>query len=33
MKFNPQSNEILEEGDVLVMLGRIDDLEKINKII
>ncbi len=33
MKFNPSPNEILEENDVLVMLGKITDLEKINSII
>lgn len=33
MKFNPNPNEILEENDVLVMLGKISDLEKINAII
>lgn len=33
MKFNPNPNEILEEDDVLVMLGKIPDLEKINAII
>ena len=33
MKFNPQPNEILEVNDVIVMLGKMDDLEKINAII
>jgi len=33
MKFNPQPNEILEENDVIVMLGKINDVEKINNII
>lgn len=33
MKFNPNPNEVLEENDVLVMLGKIADLEKINTII
>ena len=33
MKFNPQPNEILEFNDVIVMLGKIHDVEKINAII
>jgi K+/H+ antiporter YhaU regulatory subunit KhtT len=33
MKFNPQPTEKLEMDDVIVMLGKIDDLEKINAII
>ena len=33
LKFNPNPNEILEENDVLVMLGKITDLEKINSVI
>ncbi len=33
MKFNPQPNEILEVNDVIVMLGKINDVEKINAII
>lgn len=32
MKFNPNPNEKLEADDVLVMLGKIADLEKINAI-
>ncbi len=32
MKFNPNPNETLEADDVLVMLGKIADLEKINAI-
>jgi len=33
MKFNPHANEILEVNDVIVMLGKNNDLEKINAII
>jgi len=33
MKFNPQPTEILEVDDVIVMLGKINDVEKINTII
>ncbi len=33
MKFNPSPGEVLEVNDVLVMLGKIPDLEKINAII
>jgi len=33
MKFNPNPHEVLEEDDVLVMLGKITDLDKINAII
>ncbi|HNX23322.1 MAG TPA: potassium channel protein [Spirochaetota bacterium] len=33
MKFNPQPTEILEMNDVIVMLGKINDVEKINAII
>lgn len=33
MKFNPQPDEILEANDVIVMLGKRDDLEKINALI
>ena len=33
LKFNPNPGEVLEENDVLVMLGKITDLEKINSVI
>ena len=33
MKFNPQPTEVLEVNDVIVMLGKIHDVEKINAII
>ncbi|HQO40155.1 MAG TPA: hypothetical protein PK986_06785 [Spirochaetota bacterium] len=33
MKFNPSPTEILEKNDVLVMLGKITDLEKVNAVI
>ncbi|HPS59150.1 MAG TPA: potassium channel protein [Spirochaetota bacterium] len=33
MKFNPSPNEILEKNDVLVMLGKVPDLEKVNAVI
>lgn len=33
MKFNPQPSEVLEVNDVIVMLGKIEDVEKINSII
>lgn len=33
MKFNPNPHEVLEANDVLVMLGKIADLQKINAII
>ena len=33
MKFNPSPQEVLEANDVLVMLGKIADLQKINAII
>ena len=33
MKFNPQPAEVLEINDVIVMLGRVNDMEKINAVI
>ncbi len=33
MKFNPQPNEVLEINDVIVMLGKVNDMEKINAVI
>ncbi len=33
LKFNPHATEILESGDVLVMLGKTVDLDKISKIV
>lgn len=33
MKFNPQPTEVLEVNDVIVMLGKKEDLEKINALI
>jgi len=33
MKFNPQPSEVLEINDVIVMLGRVNDMEKINAVI
>lgn len=33
MKFNPSPTEILEKNDVLVMLGKVPDLEKVNAVI
>jgi len=33
LKFNPQPTERLEVNDVIVMLGKINDVEKINAII
>jgi len=33
MKFNPLPTEVLEINDVIVMLGKVNDMEKINAVI
>jgi K+/H+ antiporter YhaU regulatory subunit KhtT len=33
MIFNPMPNEVLDANDVLVMLGKVEDMKRMNEII